>query len=81
MGAALPLLTMLSLEGYRAIPPGSPVTLRLRLFTLILGPNSVSKSSILEAAAKAFKLEPLGTVEDTYKGLGGTVRLEAIVIG
>ncbi len=67
-----PPITRFRLEGYRAIPPGQPVELRLARLTLLIGPNGSGKTSILEALAR-LPGDEMGTVEDTYKLLGFTV--------
>lgn len=60
----------LTLAGFRGIQLEPPVTLEFSKFTLIVGPNSTSKSSILEFLARAWN--PSWSVEDSYKELGKT---------
>ncbi len=58
----------LSLAGFRGIQLDPPVKLKLSRITLIVGPNSTSKSSVLEFLANVWN--PSWSIEDTYKELG-----------
>lgn len=68
------LLKRLRVAGYRAIGPRG-LEVALRRLTVIIGPNSSAKTTILELLSRAWR-ESIGTVEDTYKALGNPVTLE-----
>jgi len=68
------LLKGLRVAGYRAIGSRG-LGVQTRRLTVIIGPNSSAKTTILELLSRAWG-ESLGTIEDTYKALGEPVTLE-----
>ena len=63
------MLTQISIENFKGI--GEKVTIPIRPITLLFGPNSAGKSTILQAMQYAYEILEHGNVDPDRTTLGG----------